>query len=51
MDINGARTDQNVKECFHANVKFVENKKFFDNYELIEDISKYDSKRIKRKIK
>ena len=41
MDINGAQTDQNIKECFHVNVKFVENKKYFNNYELVKD-SKYD---------
>ena len=42
MDINGAQTGQNVKEGFYVNVKFVGNKKYFDDYELVEDTSKYD---------
>ena len=42
MDIDGAQTGQNVREGFRVNVKFVENKKYFDDYELMEDNSKYD---------
>ena len=42
MDINGAQTDQSVREDFRVNVKFVGNKKYFDDYKLVEDTSKYD---------
>ena len=42
MDVNGAQTGRNIKEGFRVNVKFVENKKYSDDYELVEDTSKYD---------
>ena len=42
MDINGARMAQSIKECFLVDVKFVGNKKYFDDYELVDDNSKYE---------
>jgi len=35
MGINGARTGQNIMGCFHVNVRFVENKKYFDDFDIL----------------